>query len=173
MGWAWFEAGWVRLETLAVRLDGLPNELAGLRLAHLSDFHLGVPGRGVVAAERAVAWVAERRPDLTLVSGDLLTRASGEARLRELIGRLPNCYAILGNHDPAAMAEALEDLGFKVLVNESTVLTRGGEHIVVTGLDDVHRFFTSDALAALSRAAEGFRIALVHSAGSNLSSACL
>jgi len=72
--------------------------------------------------------------------------------------------AILGNHDPAAMAEALEDLGFKVLINESTVLSRGGERVVVTGLDDVHRFFTSEALAALSRAPQGFRIALVHSA---------
>jgi hypothetical protein len=29
-----------------------------------------------------------------------------------------------------------------VLLNESTVLSRRDEHIVVTGLDDVHRFFS-------------------------------
>ncbi len=32
-----------------------------MRVAHLSDFHLGVPSRGARAVERAVAWVAERR----------------------------------------------------------------------------------------------------------------
>ena len=68
LGWAWFEAGWVRLETRDVRVPGLPDELRGLRIAHLSDFHLGVPGRGSHAVERAAEWVAERQPDLTLVS---------------------------------------------------------------------------------------------------------
>jgi len=110
--------------------------------------------------------------DLLALTGDIHGRqraplADSTGPLAELIGAVrvkDRHLAILGNHDPAAMAEALEDLGFKVLINESTVLSRGGEHIVVTGLDDVHRFFTSDALAALSRAAEGFRIALVHSA---------
>jgi hypothetical protein len=57
-----------------------------------------------------------------------------------------------------------QELGFDVLLNESAVLTRGAEHITVTGLDDVHRFFTPDALDALFRSGDGFRIALVHSA---------
>ena len=35
--WGHFEAGWVRLRTLEVPLQGLPAELAGLRIAHLSD----------------------------------------------------------------------------------------------------------------------------------------
>jgi len=72
--------------------------------------------------------------------------------------------AVLGNHDPADMAEALEELGFEVLINRSITLTRETQHITVTGLDDVHRFFTPDALRALAEALEGFRIALVHSA---------
>src|SRR5438445_6102957 len=99
LAWGWFEAGWVRLRTLEVPLAGLPPELDGLRVAHLSDFHLGPPSRGAVAARRAAAWVEERRPDLTALSGDLLTRPSGEPLLRDLVARLPNCYAILGNHD--------------------------------------------------------------------------
>src|SRR6185312_16820112 len=39
VGWGWFEAGWVRLRTLDVTLPRLPAELAGVRIAHLSDFH--------------------------------------------------------------------------------------------------------------------------------------
>jgi predicted MPP superfamily phosphohydrolase len=86
---------------LEVRVPGLPPELDGLRVAHLSDFHLGVPSRGVRATERAVDWVAARRPDLVAITGDLLSRPRGEARLRELVARLPHPYVVLGNHDHA------------------------------------------------------------------------
>src|SRR5207237_7048783 len=93
LAWGHFEAGWVRLRTLPAPVRGLPPELEGLRIAHLSDFHLGVPSRGARAVERAVDWVASRAPDLVCVSGDLLSRPRGEPRLRELVARLPNCYA--------------------------------------------------------------------------------
>ena len=82
LGWGWFEAGWVRLRALELEVPGLPPELDGLRVAHLSDFHLGVPSRGVRAVERAVEWTAGRRPDLVCVTGDLLTHPRGEPRLR-------------------------------------------------------------------------------------------
>ncbi len=117
LGWGWFEAGWVRLRTVDVRCPGLPPELDGLRVAHLSDFHLGVPSGSARAVERAVAWVEERRPDLVLLTGDLLTHPRGEPKLRELLRRLgPRTYAVLGNHDfgdardPLAAPSRLEDL---------------------------------------------------------------
>ena len=51
----------------SVELPGLPPGLDGLRIAHLSDFHLGAPlRRGNGATERAVAWVADRGPDLVV-----------------------------------------------------------------------------------------------------------
>ena len=53
------------------------------------------------AVERAVEWVEERQPDLTLITGDLLSRPTAEGRLRELVARLPRCFAVLGNHDYA------------------------------------------------------------------------
>lgn len=101
MVWGWFEAGWVRLRVREVQIPGLPAELDGLRIAHLSDFHLGVPSRGVRAVERAVAWVAERQPDLVCVTGDLLSRPRGERQLLALLAELPHPYVVLGNHDHA------------------------------------------------------------------------
>jgi uncharacterized protein len=100
-GWGWFEAGWVRLRVLDVSIPGLPAELDGIRIAHLSDFHLGMPSRGLRAVERAVDWVAERRPDLVCVTGDLLSRSRGEPHLFALLARLPHPYVVLGNHDLA------------------------------------------------------------------------
>jgi predicted MPP superfamily phosphohydrolase len=129
VGWGWFEAGWVRLRELELELPGLPSELDGLRIAHLSDFHLGVRSRGVHAVERAVEWVAERKPDLVVITGDLLTHPRGEPRLRDLVGRLPlPAFAVLGNHDmaisrdPQARASNLRDLAPAALLNDEGVL---------------------------------------------------
>jgi predicted MPP superfamily phosphohydrolase len=142
LAWGHFEAGWPRLERLRCPLPGLPAELEGLRLAHLSDFHLGVPSRGAEAVERAVDWVEDRRPDLTLISGDLLSRQSGEARLRELLQRLPRCYAVLGNHDlalsrdPFSQAVDLWDLEPAALLrDESRVVELRGRSVQIVGVD--------------------------------------
>ena len=99
LAWGWFEAGWLRRRVLEVGIEGLPRELDGVRIAHLSDFHLGVLGRGPGSAERAVGWVAARRPDLVCVTGDLLSRRSGAAHLEHLLRELGSCVVVLGNHD--------------------------------------------------------------------------
>jgi predicted MPP superfamily phosphohydrolase len=97
--WAWFEAGWLRTRVIEVELEGVPAELDGLRIAHLSDFHLGVPSRGLRAVRGAAAWVSERRPDLVCVTGDLVSRRSGMQELERVLGELGRCYVVLGNHD--------------------------------------------------------------------------
>ena len=78
LAYGWFEAGWLRRRVLRVAVPGLPTELEGLRIAHLSDFHLGVPSRGRRAVELAVDWTVERQPDLVCITGDLLSRVGGE-----------------------------------------------------------------------------------------------
>jgi uncharacterized protein len=99
LAWGWFEAGWLRRRVVEVELEGLPRELEGLRIAHLSDFHLGVPSRGERASASAVAWAAERRPDLVCVTGDLVSRRRGVPLLQRLLGQLGASFVVLGNHD--------------------------------------------------------------------------
>lgn len=142
LAWGWFEAGWVRLRSLSVELPGLPAELDGLRVMHLSDFHLGVPSRGSRAVERAVAWAAERRPELVLVTGDLLSRPEGEERLRSLLGRLPSCFAVLGNHDyadsrdPFSKPAVPADLRpATLLADDSRTVQLRGRRVQVAGVD--------------------------------------
>ena len=167
--WGWFEAGWVRLREREVGLEGLLPELDGLRIAHLSDFHLGVPSRGRRAVERAVAWVEERQPDLTLISGDLLTHPRGERRLRELIPRLPNCYAVLGNHDfgdardPLASPSQLDDVAPATLLrDESVTIELRGRRVQLFGLDPrTYKANRADPDRRADHAAE-LRILLCH-----------
>jgi predicted MPP superfamily phosphohydrolase len=142
IAWGLYEAAWVRLREQTVELAGLPPALAGLRIAHLSDFHLGVPSPGASAVERAVDWVVERKPDLVLVTGDLLARPGGAERLRALIERLPPVYVVLGNHDYADSRDPFSkpvgevDLGRGTLLSdESVMLELRGRRVQLVGVD--------------------------------------
>jgi predicted MPP superfamily phosphohydrolase len=162
----------VRLRTLGVGLPGVPEELHGLRIAHLSDFHLGHPGRGAHAARQAVDWVEQRAPDLTLISGDLLTRRSGESLLRELLARLPNCYAIHGNHDLAISRDPFSERTFvrdlspaTLLSDEGVTIELRGKRVYVAGHDPRwlwNRRRMQPAELAVSRADADLRILVAH-----------
>jgi predicted MPP superfamily phosphohydrolase len=132
----------VRLETTDVPLRGLPPELDGLRIAHLSDLHLGLPSRGTRAVQQAFAWVEQRQPDLTLITGDLLTRRRGEPLLLELVARVPNPYAVRGNHDYGLtrdlLAQAIElaDLEpARLLIDEAETVELRGRTVQIVGVD--------------------------------------
>jgi predicted MPP superfamily phosphohydrolase len=143
--WGWFEAGWLRRRVVEVELEGLPPELDGLRIAHLSDLHLGVPSRGRRAVLDAVAWVVERRPDIVCVTGDLVSRRAGMSLLERLLRELGPCFIVLGNHDfadsrdpfsqridPAAI-DALE--GVTLLGDEGVELELRGRRVQIVGVD--------------------------------------
>jgi predicted MPP superfamily phosphohydrolase len=133
----------VRLRTRELELPGLPEELDGLRIAHLSDFHLGVPSRGAHAAERAADWVAERRPDIVCITGDLLSRPRGLRRLDAVLERLPgDPYVVLGNHDFALSRDPFSQpvqLGRlsrgTLLFDRSTELELRGVRVEIAGVD--------------------------------------
>jgi uncharacterized protein len=142
VGWGWFEAGWVRLRALDVALPRLPLALDGLRVAHLSDFHLGLPSRGSRAVEQAVEWVRERKPELVCITGDLVSRPRGEPVLRRLLRELGSAYVVLGNHDvehsrdPFSRAAGLTELApAQLLVDESATLDLRGQRVQVVGVD--------------------------------------
>jgi predicted MPP superfamily phosphohydrolase len=156
---------------LDLALPGLPPELDGLRVAHLSDFHLGVPSPGVGSVARAVAWTKERRPDLVAVTGDLLTHPRGEPLLRRLLGLLPPpVVAVLGNHDialsrdPQAVRSDLTELAPATLLrDEGTMLELRGKSVWIAGVHPrliVHGRRKTDP-NSLSREAD-FRILLCH-----------
>ena len=125
---------------LELTLPGLPPELDGLRVAHLSDFHMGVPSRGSRAVERAVAWVRDRRPELVVVTGDLLSHPRARKRLDALLHGL-NAYVVRGNHDvattrdPFSRAGTLDDLPATLLASTSATVSLRGARVQLAGVE--------------------------------------
>jgi predicted MPP superfamily phosphohydrolase len=145
LAWGWFEAGWLRKRVLQVELAGAPKELDGVRIAHLSDLHLGVVGRGRRAAEDAVSWVVERRPELVVVTGDLVSRRDGLPLLGQLLARMPGCIVVLGNHDFADSRDPFSERidgdeldrieGVTLLFDEAIDVQLRGRRVQVVGVD--------------------------------------
>jgi uncharacterized protein len=141
--WGLFEAQWVEFKTVEVPLEGLPPELDGFTILHLSDLHLGTVSLNGLTLNRAAEW-AERTPsDLVVLTGDLLSRRRGALRLQRALPRFRaehGVYAVLGNHDvPAARAS----LGTALLEDSSVVLDVRGRRVQLVGggaaLDWKHR----------------------------------
>ncbi|GAA2729503.1 metallophosphoesterase [Actinocorallia aurantiaca] len=113
-----------KVKRVTVPLAKLPRSAHGLRIAVVSDVHLGpVLGRGF--AQRVVDTVNATRPDVIAVVGDLVdgnvedleTSVAPLAGLRARHG----AYFVTGNHEYISGAEQwtehVQELGLKLLAN--------------------------------------------------------
>ncbi len=138
----------------------------GLRVAQMSDFHVGERTR-LETIRDAIARANAFEPDLVVLTGDYLCRKrSGIGLMRELLGGLAApTVAVLGNHDhlvdARGAARALGAHGYAVLRNQNTTLTLRGAPFTVIGIDDL---LTGEARPqeALAGAAAGSRLVLAH-----------
>lgn len=144
----------------------LPAAFDGFRILQLSDLHID----DSPAAMRRLAELLPRLGcDLCVLTGDYRGKTygpfeaalAGMADLRRHIAA--PVYAVLGNHDSLRMVPALEAMGVRMLVNETSPLVRGGERLHLAGIDDAHFYRTDNiAKAAASIPRGGFSILLSH-----------
>jgi predicted MPP superfamily phosphohydrolase len=131
-----------RVEERTLRIPGLPPELDGLRVAHLSDIHVG----GAMDRDRLLRVAAltnAARPDLVVHTGDFLTHRNGDfdAPLYEAlaaIGAPHGQWACLGNHDfddPERFTARLREAGVTALRDRLVTLPINGAALEVGGLD--------------------------------------
>lgn len=142
--------GHVKIETVHLKLRRLSPAFHGIRIAQISDIHIG----GWMNAERfqhIVDLVTSQHPDLLFLTGDFLIghvfNKNSEQHLQDLINILSPlsktipCFGILGNHDYWTNAEAVREMldasGIVNLTNSVFTLSRGNEHLHLCGVDDV------------------------------------
>ncbi|MGQ9533233.1 MAG: metallophosphoesterase [Desulfotomaculales bacterium] len=138
-------SGGVVVERVEVPLPGLPAELDGLTVAHISDLHYGFGRfRREEDVAEVTALVSALGPELIVFTGDLVDRWAGPERgkvppLQGLAAPL-GAYAVPGNHDRhlgrQGLARLLAASGVELLVNRSMRLERNGRPFWLVGLDD-------------------------------------
>lgn len=156
----------IRIRSNRFVLPALPAAFDGLRILHLSDLHLDMfpaATHALIERVRAVDY------DICVMTGDYRAKTFGGTEsamlaMQSLRQHLSDpVYAVLGNHDSISMLPAMEDMGIKLLLNESVPLVRDGESLYLAGIDDAH-FFRCDniekSMAAIP--ADAVKILLSH-----------
>ena len=158
-----------RVREITVTLADLPEALDGLRIAHLTDTHVGRFTRGKVLDE-IIAATNQLKADLILFTGDLIDNTIQD--LPEALGMLHQMrarfgmYLVEGNHDlidnPEKFRRDVLASGLNLLGNQAaTVEVRGvplqllgirwgrGEKQMTVDVDEVAALRNGNAFAIL------------------------
>jgi predicted MPP superfamily phosphohydrolase len=176
-----------RITELDVPIEGLPPGLSGLRIAQISDLHIGATIRRAFV-EKVVGAVNGLGPDLVALTGDIVDGPIDHlkphfeplTRLEAPLGR----YYVTGNHefywDADGWIRAVRESGLTALVNTHAVVERAGHKIVVAGVLDYWATrngsqAASDPVAAIAGAPKdaAFRLLLAHQPKTALAAASL
>ncbi|MCQ4192354.1 MULTISPECIES: metallophosphoesterase [Streptomyces] len=145
LAWGYVEARRVpRVRRLDVRLPRLGAGLDGTRVALITDTHYGPLDRARWSA-RVCETVNTLEADLVCHTGDI---ADGTAERRRAqaapLGTVRATRArvyVTGNHEYYSEAQGwvdlMDELGWEPLRNRHLLLERGGDTLVVAGVDDV------------------------------------
>ncbi|MBC7287385.1 MAG: metallophosphoesterase [Armatimonadetes bacterium] len=148
-GWGAYHLGWERFDIRLVRrrlaVPGLPPELEGIKVAHLSDFHAGRYTPWALT-EKAVSLATQARADIVFLTGDYvsLPRGQGHEELAlnfQALSAPYGVWAVLGNHDcifdrHAPVSAGLADARVTVLNNASACVEIRGREVWIVGVDD-------------------------------------
>lgn len=141
---------------LQLSYDNLPGSFKGLKIVHISDIHSG-SFLNKKAVEHGVQKILKENADIILFTGDLVNdRATEMQEFMEVFGQLKapmGVYSTLGNHDygdyvqwphnEISKEQNLEnlkqvhaELGWRLLMNEHIVLTRGSDQVALLGIEN-------------------------------------
>ena len=145
----------VEVKRVEMEFANLPVQFDGYTIAQFSDFHLGSYGSDTSYPALVVDSINQLKPDLIVFTGDLVNRCTDEAepfastlsRLRAADGVL----SILGNDygdymewdspearevNNARLCELQRKMGWTLLNNADTLITRGENKICVIGVEN-------------------------------------
>jgi predicted MPP superfamily phosphohydrolase len=148
--WAFFiEPNRLVTRYQTIEIERWPSELSGLKIAVLSDLHIG----GRFIDEPKLRLIVERtnqlQPDLIVILGDSISGGRDHHAMDPEVFapvlkdfRAPlGVYTVLGNHDwwfnGERVRSALEANGLKVIENDAAVIETRGSSFWLVGLADL------------------------------------
>ncbi len=147
----------IQVRDQEIRIEGLPASFDGMRVAQISDLHLGTYMGNTDFVAKLVTEVNSLKPDMIIFTGDLVNRRSEEARpYIEILSALNapmGVYSIMGNHDygdyyewpsEADHKKDVErikkyqaDMGWQMLNNSHVWLRQDSDSIALIGVENV------------------------------------
>lgn len=156
----------VAVRTNDILSKKIPPSFDGFAILQLSDLHVEL---SLKALDRLHDILPDLDYDICVLTGDYRGQTFGPYQaaldgIASLCKQLKKpVYGVLGNHDTIRMVPALEDMGIRMLLNESVAITSNSDRIHISGIDDAH-FYRADNLerARGDIPADEFSILLSH-----------
>jgi uncharacterized protein len=157
-----FWASGPSIKRRSIPIEGLPRELHGLRIAHISDLHVG-PSIGRRYVEKVVRKANSIQPDIVALTGDFGDGPAAQLKEHiEPLGKLKasaGIYYVPGNHEYYWNVEdwisVIKDLGAAVLLNRSERIQFRGAKLLIGGVTDPAAPYTSQHPAPDVKSAHG------------------
>lgn len=164
------ERRWLHVTTRHLAIAHLPPAWDGMRVAQLSDMHLGSLGAPYATMRSAVDRIVALRPDVIALTGDFTEHGNPQPLdFLAPLARVAPTFAVLGNHDyftsPHAadgLASELRSLGICVLRNRVVPFTFRGVTAPIAGLDDALSGPGADIAGVVAATPDGVPLVLAH-----------
>ena len=143
------EPGRLVVRSLSVEVAAWPKSHQPLRIAFLTDLHVGAPHIDLARLREIVRRTNALKPDVVLLGGDyVIHEVLGGAfvapvpiaRALAKLSAKHGVIAVLGNHDwwhdGHAIRRSFEGVGVKVLDNQALAIRHGGQTIWIAGIAD-------------------------------------
>jgi predicted MPP superfamily phosphohydrolase len=146
-------AGQVRVKRNRLSPPSIPEAFRGFTILQLSDLHCDTCP---LVMQHPTQSLPEPKYDVCVLTGDYRGRTYGpyDATLAGLARIRANLrgpvYGVLGNHDTIRMVPPMEEMGIRMLLNESVTIERGAARIHLAGIDDAHFYAVDDIEKAAS-----------------------
>jgi len=159
----------VRMTHIEFNFANLPTAFDNTKILFITDTHIDAFEE---LADKIMSLAVRVDYDYCILGGDYnfgYRQESGLAYLRmrklaQWLVKRSRVFGILGNHDRYRMAQALNDCGVEMLINESLCIEKNGDRIYISGLDDCHYYYADDINLAEPQTEPGaFKIMLCHS----------
>ncbi|MBN1821151.1 MAG: metallophosphoesterase, partial [Prolixibacteraceae bacterium] len=145
----------LQVKTIEIEVPDLPDSFEGFKIVQVSDIHLGSFFTKNLM-NKTVIQINKIKPDILLFTGDLVNNFSNETNEWEKIFNSVSAkygkYSVLGNHDYGdyfnwksedeknenfkAIVFAYNELGFKLLRNESIPLILNTDTCYLVGVEN-------------------------------------
>lgn len=131
------------VKRVTIALRNLPTSFEGFKIVQISDLHTG-PTIKRPYTENVVRIANSLKPDLVALTGDFvdgtIAELAEDVEPLKTLQSTHGSYYITGNHEyywgAAAWMQHFKTLGINVLANEHMLIERGGERILLAGVND-------------------------------------
>lgn len=144
-----------KAERISIHFKNLPESFDGVRIAQISDMHLG-SFSDPKDVKKGIDLLMEEKPDIIVFTGDMVNNQSEEVlimlpELKRMHARM-GMFSIMGNHDVGdyrrwktigektadfeLLKKTEKEAGFKLLLNENIIVKKNNDSIAIIGVNN-------------------------------------